>query len=44
MDNGDLYKFKLVSDTLKLYKVDTHWDKLEHKIGPLSLELIKVKE
>ncbi len=43
-NDADLYQYKFASDTLKLYKVETNWEELKHKVGPLSLELVKVKE
>ena len=39
--NGDMYHFKINSDTLKLYKITPDWDMMDHKIGDLEYLLVK---
>jgi hypothetical protein len=39
--NDDMYKFEIKADTLKLYKIKTDWDNLEHEVGDITYILIK---
>ena len=38
---GDLFHFKIKTDTLKLYRITPDWDEMNHKIGALEYLLVK---
>lgn len=38
---GNLYHFKIKSDTIKLYRITPDWDEMNHKIGDLEFVLVK---
>jgi hypothetical protein len=39
--NGDLFHFKITTDTLKLYRITPDWDEMNHTIGDLEYLLVK---
>lgn len=38
---GNLFHFKIKSDTIKLYKITPDWNEMNHKIGDLEYVLVK---
>ncbi len=41
--DGEIYKFEFVSDTLKLYRVNTNWENMDHKIEDFGYKLKRIK-
>lgn len=38
---GNLFHFKIKSDTIKLYRITPDWDEMNHRIGDLEYVLVK---